>query len=349
MKLPNGFGSVYKLPGNRRRLWIARKTTGWTPEGKQLYYTVGYYRTRVEALAALTEYNKKPIGDRRDITLDELYKEWFRNRYELISDEEKETKAKTIEMYETAWKHLSDLKDERVRDIKTSHVQAVIKRMEHEKKLGYSSCHKVKVLAGMLFKMAMADDVIDTNYAEMVELPSQEKKKTDIFTDIEIKTLENKVDEIEWVDTILMFIYTGMRISEMLALTKFNVDIENMLITGGAKTDAGKDRIIPIHPKIQPFVWKWYKEEGEYLITRNGEKIRPAYYRRYLYYPALEKAKVRKLTPHKARHTFGTLLSKAGANTVCIQKLLGHADYATTANIYTHPEIQELRKAVEMI
>lgn len=135
----------------------------------------------------------------------------------------------------------------------------------------------------------------------------------------------------------------------MLALTKFNVDIENMLITGGAKTDAGKDRIFPTHPKIQPFVKKWYEEEEEPLVTRNGEKTLPVYYRRYLYYPALEKAKVRKLTPHKARHTFGILLNKAGANTVYIQKLLGNADYATTANIYTHPDIQELRNAVEMI
>lgn len=61
MKLPNGYGTVYKLSGNRRRPWIARKTIGWSEEGKQLYYTIGYFKTRAEAMAALAEYNKNPM------------------------------------------------------------------------------------------------------------------------------------------------------------------------------------------------------------------------------------------------------------------------------------------------
>ena len=55
MRLPNGYGSVHRLPGNRRRPWRARVTVGWTEDGKQLYYTVGYYATQREALAALAE------------------------------------------------------------------------------------------------------------------------------------------------------------------------------------------------------------------------------------------------------------------------------------------------------
>ena len=65
MRLPNGFGSVYKLSGNRRKPWVARKTTGWTfDEEKQksypIYAFVGYYESRKEALTALAEYNKDP-------------------------------------------------------------------------------------------------------------------------------------------------------------------------------------------------------------------------------------------------------------------------------------------------
>lgn len=334
MRLPNGYGSVYKLSGNR-------KTIGWSDEGKQLYYTIGYFETRAKAMAALAEYNKNPIGKRADITLGTLYEEWSEAKYSKLS------KA-TVESYQAAWKHLSRLKNEKVKDLKTSHVQTVINDM-YESGLSYSSCHKVKVLAGLLYKHAMADDIVDKNYAELVELPNKEKKKQEIFTDLEIKILESKVNEIEWVDTILIFIYTGMRISELLTLTKFNVDIDNMFITGGIKTDAGKDRIIPIHSKIQPHIKKWYNTNSEYLINRNGEKIRPDYYRKYLYYPTLEKLGIRKLNPHKARHTFASLLNKAGADKVYIQKLIGHANYATTANIYTHPELQELKEAIEKI
>lgn len=66
------------------------------------------------------------------------------------------------------------------------------------------------------------------------------------------KLFEN--DLLPMVDTILILIYTGMRIEELLSLTKFHVYFKEMLITGGVKTDAGRDRIIPIHPKIQKYV-----------------------------------------------------------------------------------------------
>ncbi len=341
---------MYKLSGNRRNPWIARKTTGWDENKKQMYYTIGYFRTRAEALSALAEYNKKPIGQRRDITLGELYDEWFDGKFVNVRADAEGKKKKgqsegTKKTYETAWNHLSELKDMLVRDIKTSHLRGVIKKMEVEKKLGQSSCQKVKVLAGILMKSAMADDIIDTNYAEMIEISEDNRKEIEIFTDLEVQTLWQKVDEVEWVDTILIFVYTGMRISELLALTKFNIDLEDMLITGGAKTDAGRDRIIPIHKKIQPYIIKWYNTEGEHLITRNNEKINVKYYREKLYYPALEAAEVKKLTPHKARHTFATLLHKAGVDMDTRQKLLGHSDVATTMH-YTHPDIAVLREAV---
>lgn len=341
MKLPNGYGSVYKLSGNRRRPWIARKTVGWDENGKQLYYTIGYFETRSKAMAALAEYNKNPIGERGDIILEDLYEEWSKSKYEKLS-------KSTIETYSAAWNYLSKLGNEKFKDIKTSHIQNIIDNMVQEG-LSRSSCQKVKVLAGLLYKHALADDIVDKNYAEMVELPGKEKKKNEIFTDLEIKVLKSKANEVEWVDTILIFIYTGMRISELLTLTKFNIDIENMVITGGIKTDAGKNRIIPVHPKIQPYIRKWYNTKGSYLINRDGEKITTNYYRKYLYYPALEKAGVRKLTPHKARHTFASLAAKAGVDTKSIQEIIGHADYSTTANIYTHIDIETLRKAIEKI
>ncbi|MBU5440346.1 tyrosine-type recombinase/integrase [Tissierella sp. MSJ-40] len=64
---------------------------------------------------------------------------------------------------------------------------------------------------------------------------------------------------------------------------------------------------------------------------------------------SLEKVGIRKLTPYSARHTFASLLNKAGADKVYIQKLIGHSDYSTTTNIYTHLEMEELKKAIEMI
>ncbi len=348
MKLPNGFGSVYKLSGNRRRPWIACVTTGWSEDGRQQRYIIGYFGTRAEALAALAEYHKTPIGIQRDVTLGELYEKWYANYYTKAPPEDQEKRFKTAESYRTAWNHLSVLKDMKVREIKTSHLQDVIHTMENEKGLSYSSCHKVKVLAGILMKLALADDIIDTNYANMVKVSKGEKKKAEIFSDLEIKRLWEHVDTVEWVDTILIFIYTGMRIKEMLTLTKFNVDIDEMLITGGVKTDAGRDRIIPIHEDIQPLVRKWYNMPGSHFISRDGKPIRPEYYRQYLYYPTLEKLEIRRLNPHKARHTFSTLLHRAGVDMDTRQKLLGHSDVATTMH-YTHPDVETLRRGIAQI
>lgn len=72
------------------------------------------------------------------------------------------------------------------------------------------------------------------------------------------------------------------------------------------------------------------------------------YYREKKYYPALEAVGVRKLNPHCCRHTFATLMDKAGASRKATQELMGHADYKTTAS-YTHVDIEELRKNINLI
>lgn len=81
MKNPNGYGGVSKLPGNRRRPYRVRLTTGWQQEGGkrwQKYHTLGYYASRRAALIALADYNKRPYDlNLHHITCAELYKKWY--------------------------------------------------------------------------------------------------------------------------------------------------------------------------------------------------------------------------------------------------------------------------------
>lgn len=82
MKLPNGFGSIYKLSGKRRRPWVAAKTFGWQfdEEGqriKQKRQVIGYFATRQEAMTALVQYNENPYDlDSNKITFSEVYEKW---------------------------------------------------------------------------------------------------------------------------------------------------------------------------------------------------------------------------------------------------------------------------------
>ena len=65
----------------------------------------------------------------------------------------------------------------------------------------------------------MQNDICNKNYAQFIKLEKREKKEKETFTKEEIKILfEN--DGVENVDTILILLYTGMRINEMLPLTK---------------------------------------------------------------------------------------------------------------------------------
>jgi len=231
---------------------------------------------------------------------------------------------------------------------------AYLKRMKAQRKNRVKSIIRIKkkVLCVLLFNYAVENNILNKNYAEFIDVRKFKFDKTEKerFTDIEIKKLSDLAPANEWVATVLIMIYTGMRISEMLKLTKFNIDLDKKIITGGLKTDAGKNRVIPIHPKIFRYVRYWYDKNGKALICeKEGRAMSANRYRKEYYYSALEAAKVRPLTPHSCRHTFGSLMAAAGVDTVSIQRLIGHADYATTANTYTHPEIESLRNAINKL
>lgn len=340
MRNPNGYGSITKLKGNRRRPYMVRVTEGWDADGKQIRKIVGYYKTKTEAQIALANYHQNPLSPKAEMTLGEVYKEWSETKFRRLS-------KSSIDGYKASWKYLEKYKDEPFRELRTSHFQKIIDDNEH---MSLSTLSKIKALGTSLYDYAMANDIVDKNYMEFVELPEKKKKKKEVFTDLEIKKMWDCVDRVPWIDTVLIMIYTGMRVGEMLKLTKFSVDIKNKIITGGIKTDAGKDRIIPIHPKIWPLIKRRYDTEYEYLITyEDGSKATVNHYRRAKYYPALEAAGVRKLTPHACRHTFATRLKEAGADNVAIKDLIGHSDYAFTANNYTHVDIENLRNELEKI
>ena len=346
MRNANGAGTCFRLKGRRRHPYIARAFLGWKEVNGKLipdYQTIGYFETRQEGNDALTFHRHNPVSPKANMTLSEVYEEWSERKY----NRKKISKA-TENNYRAAWKYIKKYEKNKFKELRTSHWQEIIDKCE-ESKLSASTLKKTKTLGTLLYDYAIKNDVVNKNYAKFIEIPETEKTKEDRFSDLEIKKLFDSVAN-EWINSVLIMIYTGMRISEMLNLTRFQVNLKQGIITGGIKTDAGKDRIIPIHPKIFKYIKQWYDKNGQALICEeSGKGLSAKRYRENYYYPALEAAGVRKLTPHKCRHTFCSLLADAGADTISIQKLAGHTDYAFTANKYTHPEIETLRKAINKI
>lgn len=157
------------------------------------------------------------------------------------------------------------------------------------------------------------------------------------------------VNDIEFTDTILIMIYTGFRVGELLDLKTENIKLEEGIMIGGLKTEAGKDRIIPIHNKILPLIKNLYNPKNEFfIINSKGQQMKYSNYRREKFDVVMKKLGMNH-SPHECRHTFATLMSNADANSVAITKIMGHENYGLTKKVYTHKDVEELKKAVDSI
>ena len=111
---------------------------------------------------------------------------------------------------------------------------------------GYSTQAAIKNLWGHLDRFALELDVITRCYSDLLTSDPVPPTTRDRFSEKEIQLLWQHQAE-PWVDTVLIFIYSGWRISELLAIKKTAVDLQAGTMTGGTKTKAGKNRVVPIH------------------------------------------------------------------------------------------------------
>ena len=333
MKNPNGYGSVVKLSGNRRKPYCVRKTSGWNEKGHPIYTVIGYFAEREEAMIALAEYNRNPFDvDLAKITMKELFERWSERDFPKMS-------KSSASSHKSAFKHAAPLHNMPYKNIKAYQMQEIIDHCG----CGYSTQGAIKNLFGQLDRYAMELDVIvKMNSALISAAPIPPSNKVP-FTEEEIQALW-AISEREWVDSVLFLLYTGFRISEMLTLENNNVDLDQMVMKGGIKTKAGKDRLVPIHPKIKAFVQKHKEEGNRFLFSYKGKKMSPSQY--YVFWNDIMKQLHTHHTPHECRHTFRSRLDSAGANKVCIDLMMGHKSKEVGERVYTHKTVQELMDAI---
>lgn len=344
MKLPNGFGSVFKLSGNRRRPFVARKTIGWDDKQHPQYFIVGYYETAPEALAALIEYNKNPaLFSPNSVTFAEVFELWKAEKFKHISESTKNG-------YKSAYKNSADLYQMKFVEIKVAHLMGVINAIRLTGN-GYSTCKKVKVLFSQLYAYAIIHEITDKDYSHYIDIgkntPVLPRKP---FTTRQINKLIKNVDELEYIDTILIMIFSGLRIGEFLNLKPKDIKLrDRYLIVTESKTEAGRNRIVPISQKIFNFIEKRVKSGDKYLIvSSSGEKMSYHTYYETIFKRIMAALKM-KHWPHDCRHTTATLLNNAGANVTAVKRILGHASKDVTEKVYTHKDLRELKKAINLI
>ena len=324
LKRANGMGTVYKLQGRRRRPWVAAKSK----------IILGYYETKTAALEALERLSGKDVTERYNMTFAEVFQEWKEEHY-------KELTEAGIASYNRAFDVFADLHDQKFRSLRTADFQTVID--QHMDKT-HSTVSKYKQLITQMSKWAVREEIITTNFATFVRLPENIKKEKEIFAGTDIIKLS--ADGSETAMIILMLIYTGMRIGELFSLPV--ADYHETYVIGGEKTEAGRDRVIPIRPEGRAFfAYFAASAKGELLLSGYKGNKSVNNFRKREYYPLLDKLGIERKTPHATRHTYASEARKNGMAPEILQKILGHADYSTTANIYVHTDIEELLAAVE--
>ncbi|MCC8015372.1 MAG: tyrosine-type recombinase/integrase [Eubacterium sp.] len=349
LRNPNGFGGVVFLGKNRRRPYGARITTGYNYEtGSGKYRYLGYYETRMEAVKALVDYNLRPYNlEGRNKTFEEVYALASVKAFKNASPQK-------VASYTAAFKACSALHGMKISRIKTAELQDVIDNAEARSK---SSLNNIKIIFHVVFKYAVQNDYIEKDYSQYVDIDDVSASRTkSIFTDNEIGVLWENKDSL-YCRLTLILIYTGFRISELLSVKLENVNLGEGYIQHGLKTKNGKNRVVPIHHRIMPFVERFYNAsvmsgEGDvssrYLITDGGKPLKYSVVKKN-FESMLKELGIGEHTMHECRHTTASLLARYNGKDVYIKKILGHSAQDLTKDVYTHAELADLKNTIELI
>lgn len=324
-KLANGTGSVYKLSGKRTHPWAARKTVGWNEKGQPKYKFIGFYRTRTEAMNALTAYNKSPYSLNGERLID-MYEGFLEGYIPTHSQG-------SIKNILITWKHLEPLHEESISTLSRRKLQLFFDNLECSELVK----RRIKMVLKMILDYSIRYDVIQPekivilDYIDLSSHVPVRRIERKVFTAEEIDRLWQINDDISHI--LLFLIHTGLRIGEYCALSEESISPDMILHVGKSKTAAGI-RDIPLSDKAQklaplPHIDNYdnFKYHFDVWCEKNGFDH----------------------TLHDTRHTCASLLANAEVDKRVVQAILGHKGKDVTDGVYTHIDIKVMRKALNKI
>lgn len=368
-KLPNGFGQISEIKNrNLRNRFRVMVTVGKTLEGKpisKLLKPNAYFKTYNEAYEALVEYNKNPYDlNTSSITMTELYEKWSKEYLKTVA-------TSNVRSIQSAWNYCSVLYEMRVADVRAKHLKKCIDGASREGKgkiiqASANTKSRIKSIFNLMFDYANENDLVEKNYARTFNVSDkilkevEEVKRGHIsFTDKEMEILWKNVDKIPYVDVILIQCYSGWRPQELGLIELNRVDLNNWVFAGGMKTDAGMNRLVPIHSKIRPLIKKRYEEainiNSKYLInctdSQRKNDIKMTYDKyRHRFRSIRDKLNLNpEHRAHDPRKQFITMAKRYNLDEYAIKYIAGHRISDITEKIYTDRTVQWLKDEMEKI
>ena len=192
--------------------------------------------------------------------------------------------------------------------------------------------------------------------ADKIQRPRIEEKKVECFSVAEQKVLEEalKNDKRPKTFGILLCLYTGLRIGELLALEWTDIDFDKREISISKTCHDSRDelgryvrfvnppktstsmRVIPIPKQLMLLLRETKKKNGSRYVVGNGERIISVRSYQRTYELILKKHGLPHRGFHALRHTFATRALECGMDVKTLSEILGHKNPTVTLNRYAH-------------
>lgn len=346
----NGQGSVLKLANGRYKAVVVLG-----------YYTLedGTMRRRTktktferkkDAVAALPSLR----GEQKRVkkkTVQEVYTAWLPTH---------RAGKSTMDCYKAAWKYLKDVAFLPISDVEIEDWQECIDDCPKGKR----TKENMRALIGLLYKYAIPRHLTKDNLvlSQYLYVDGDKAAHRESFTELELARIKRGCGEVPYADDVWIMCHLGFRPSEYLALTSDCYDAKTQTLTGGAKTDAGKNRVVTLSPKIASMVKQRADRGGPICQTQDG-KAWPDLksFSEKAFYPALEACEIEnpmveigggvlrhRLTPHSCRHTFATMLKRVQGADKDKLELIGHAS-EEMLRYYQDVSVEDLRTITDAI
>lgn len=362
-RLPNGYGSIKYMGKGRSRPYRvcapSRVEKGKIIPGETLCYVDDWYK----GYAVLTRYKagewlpgmstdifpqddpeglkqavERLIDDYRAFTgrrvrvraatFQEVAEKWYADKYE--RPDLREFSESTKANIRKGLRKLEVLNPLPFEALRLDDLQSAIDRIDTPTMQDQAR----GVLHG-LYEYAVQREIVQKDYSAAIRVASHSRKHGEPFTPEEIRFLWEHQEEPE-AEMLLIMIFSGFRIS---AYKDMKIDLKDEYFQGGVKTDAGKDRIVPIHPAIVPLVKRRLKRYGclipDKRVNKFGQKLSDWC-----------RANGMEHTPHHTRHTFSALCEKYEVKENDRKRLLGHAFKDITNSVYGHRDLEDLRAEI---
>lgn len=378
-RLPNGFGSIRYLGGGRRNPFavhppaaLDEKTGDIVSQPALCYvddYMVGiavltayhartYYhgyelsvKNNLRKDMSVDEISKRLMADYRKIAGLDIEKPTFENIYNLFFEDKfcegHNYSKQTIMSTNAAYKNCKSLHKKEFQSLKYVDLQRVV----DECTLRHASLELIVSLMHQMYSYAIMHDYCDKDYSQGLKIKKMDDDKSGIpFTNDELALLW-KHKNAPFVDTILIYCYSGWRINELARMPLKDIDLNARTFTGGLKNRYSRNRIVPIHSSIYEMVSARYNPQFKSLIYHDGsQNIGEQKYREYFNLALLACGIQTEHTPHDCRHTFSKLCEDYGVAENDRKRMLGHSfGNDVTNRVYGHRDLESLREQIEKI